>query len=295
MCQMKKFTIIIPHHNIPNLLERCLRSIPKRDDLQVIIIDDNSDPEKVDFENFPGLHEEHVEVIFTKEGKGAGYARNVGIAQANSKWLLFADADDLYSEGFNEFLDKYGDTDADVVYFANINVDTKTMKPVEGGIQISEMIQICMETGNFDLLRYKSDTPWSKMVRMSVIKKYSICYHEIPAGNDVWFSSNIGYYAQHIKLCDKPIYIYTMRNGSIQHTPNKENLLARIHEAYVMNNFLRNIDKLEFYAESWPAFLNLRKVSVWLFAKEIIPYFIKTPKFVLWKHIKYSFKKYFKM
>lgn len=288
---MKKFTIIIPHYNIPHLLHRCLKSIPKRDDLQVIIVDDNSDPQKVDFENFPGLHEEHVEVIFTKEGKGAGYARNIGIAHANSKWLLFADADDWYSEHFNDFLNEYGDTDADVVYFANMNVDTETMEPIQEGIQILEMIQRCMKTGNFDLLRYKSDTPWSKMVNMSVVKKYAIRYHEIPAGNDVWFSSNVGYHAQHIMTYDKPVYIYAIRSGSIQHTPNKENLLARVHEAYVMNRFLKDIDKLEFYAEAWPAFLKLRKISVCLFVKEIVPFFINTPRFVLYKHFKYSLKK----
>lgn len=87
------------------------------------------------------------------------------------------------------------------------------------------------------------------------------------------------------------LYIYAIRSGSIQHTPNKENLLARVHEAYVMNSFLKDIDKLEFYAEAWPAFLKLRKISACLFVKEIVPFFINTPKFVLYKHFKYSLRK----
>ena len=37
------YTIIIPHHNIPSLLRRCLASIPKRIDLQTIVVDDHSD------------------------------------------------------------------------------------------------------------------------------------------------------------------------------------------------------------------------------------------------------------
>ena len=37
------YSIIIPHHNTPDLLQRLLHSIPQRDDLEVIIVDDNGD------------------------------------------------------------------------------------------------------------------------------------------------------------------------------------------------------------------------------------------------------------
>lgn len=47
------YNIIIPHKNTPKLLQRCLDSIPQRDDLHIIIVDDNSDLEKMDFEHFP--------------------------------------------------------------------------------------------------------------------------------------------------------------------------------------------------------------------------------------------------
>ena len=50
------YTIIIPHKNTTDLLRKCIDSIPKRNDVQVIIVDDNSDADKVDFEHFPGLN-----------------------------------------------------------------------------------------------------------------------------------------------------------------------------------------------------------------------------------------------
>ena len=62
------YSFIIPHHNLPELLKRCVSSIPKRDDVQIIIVDDNSDPSIVDFDNFPFLGEKNVEVIFDKSG-----------------------------------------------------------------------------------------------------------------------------------------------------------------------------------------------------------------------------------
>ena len=53
---MINYSIIIPHKNIPNLLQRCLDSIPNREDVQIIVVDDNSDPNIVDFDKFPGLN-----------------------------------------------------------------------------------------------------------------------------------------------------------------------------------------------------------------------------------------------
>jgi len=68
---MINYSIIIPHKNTPDLLQKCIDSIPHREDVQIIVVDDNSDEDKVDFEHFPGLNEKATEVYFTKEGKGA--------------------------------------------------------------------------------------------------------------------------------------------------------------------------------------------------------------------------------
>ena len=100
------FSIIIPHKNIPSLLQRCLDSIPKRDDVQIIVVDDNSNPQKVDFEKFPGLDKPNTEAYFDKSGKGAGRARNVGLKHAKGEWVIFADCDDYFHvEVLNEIMD----------------------------------------------------------------------------------------------------------------------------------------------------------------------------------------------
>ena len=106
---MYNYAIIIPHKNCPDLLQRALDSIPEKDDIQVIIVDDNSDATKVDFENFPGLGRKNTIVVFDKSGKGAGRARNIGLSKIenNTKWILFLDADDFFSYRIEEILEKY--------------------------------------------------------------------------------------------------------------------------------------------------------------------------------------------
>jgi len=37
------YSIIIPHKNIPELLIRCIESIPSKNDIEIIVVDDNSD------------------------------------------------------------------------------------------------------------------------------------------------------------------------------------------------------------------------------------------------------------
>ena len=87
---MLNYSIIIPHKNCPDLLKRLLDSIPERDDVQIIVVDDNSDEGKK-----PSIDRKDTEVILldAERSKGAGRARNVGLEHAEGKWLLFADAD----------------------------------------------------------------------------------------------------------------------------------------------------------------------------------------------------------
>ena len=70
------YSIIIPHKNSTVLLERCLRSIPCRKDVQVIVVDDNSENQEELNAVVGGFSQ--VELILT-QGGGAGHARNEGL------------------------------------------------------------------------------------------------------------------------------------------------------------------------------------------------------------------------
>jgi len=222
------YSIIIPHKNIPRLLQRCLSSIPRRKDVQIIVVDDNSAPDKVDFKQFPGQDDFFVEVIFTKEGKGAGYARNIGLTKAIGKWLLFADADDFFNYCINDILDEYINSDADIVYFKHNSLDSNTYAPTcrlfDYNIYINQWISSSIKNDN--LLRYKHATPWSKLFSRKSIVKNQILFDEVSRNNDVTFSYLAGFYARAICVDIRTLYCCTVRQGSIQHKkPNIENKL----------------------------------------------------------------------
>ena len=109
------YSIIIPHKNSPELLKRCIGSIPPRDDVQVIVVDDNSDPEIVDFKKIQFTRD--VEVYGVDYSRWGGHARNIGLSKAIGKWILFSDCDDYFEDGFLDVLDKYSNENFDVIFY----------------------------------------------------------------------------------------------------------------------------------------------------------------------------------
>ena len=111
------YSIIIPHYDIPDLLVRCLQSIPVREDVQVIVVDDCSPGGDEYAARYPELKRPFVEFYSTTHRGGAGTARNIGLQHARGHWLVFADADDFFAEDFGRLLDKYKDYAEDLIYF----------------------------------------------------------------------------------------------------------------------------------------------------------------------------------
>jgi len=243
-----KYSIIIPHKNTPDLLQRCLGSIPKRKDLQIIIVDDNSDPEKVNFNAFPGLNDPNIEIILTKEGKGAGYARNVGLAKAKGKWLFFADADDFYNKCFMDAVDNYIDSDADIIYFSMNSVYSDSLVPANRGEYYSQLVEnFCKNTNNSeDLLRYDFVSPYAKMISHELVRKYRICFDEVIASNDAMFSIKAGHYARSIQANQFPIYCVTISRGTLTNRRSFKILYSRYLVTLRTNEFLKSVHKKKF-------------------------------------------------
>jgi glycosyltransferase involved in cell wall biosynthesis len=257
-----RYSIIIPHRNIPDLLRRCLDSIPRRDDLQIIVVDDNSDPAIVDFASFPGNGDPSVELVFTKEGKGGGYARNIGLTRARGSRLLFADADDFYTGDFNDILDAYRDDTSDIVFFNADSVDSDTYKPAERNRPLDTYITAFCKS-HFQsrkkkaelLLRYRFSEPWAKIIKKSLVDGHHIRFDETPINNDCTFSYLAGFYVHTITVEPRIGYCVTTRAESLTYAPaTPEKILARIyvfgkcalffreHEIpFMIDNYLSNL------------------------------------------------------
>lgn len=236
---MINFTIIIPTKNIPSLLNRCVNSIPKRNDIQIIIVDDNSDPQIVDFHNYPGIDDSRIEIYYVKENKGAGYARNVGLKHAKGKWLIFADSDDFFTKEFTIILDEYVDANYDVIYFKTISVDSNSLEPSTRSLGFNRYIDL--------YLNHKIDkvelglnycVPWGKIIRRNIVDKNGLLYSETKASNDIYFAARLSLASDNIYADYQYIYCVTFRRDSLTTTPSINLLYDRLNEKLKRNQLL---------------------------------------------------------
>ena len=218
------YSIIIPHKNIPDLLQRCLSSIPRREDVEIIVIDDNSDPEIVNFNEFPGYNDPYIKLIFTKEGKGAGYSRNVGIKNVSGKWILFADADDYFNYCINDIFNEYNNSSADIIYFKHNCLNTYSYVTENRSMNYNTYIDYWTFSKNRaeKLLKYEHVTPWAKLIKKELIEDNNILFDEVYVNNDVTFTYLIGFYSNNIEIDKRAIYNYTIRNNSLSYETHKQ-------------------------------------------------------------------------
>ena len=119
---MKKVSIIIPVYNQEKLIVKALDSIPRRDDIEVIVIDDGSTDNTWDvITNYDTSDKLDLIVLANGVNKNPGYSRNKGIEAATGKYIFFLDSDDyLYTDKWDEFVACLGDYD--MVYY-NLQVN----------------------------------------------------------------------------------------------------------------------------------------------------------------------------
>lgn len=238
---MINYSIIVPHKNIPKLLQRCLDSIPQRNDLEVIVVDDNSNPDIVNFDDFPGFDRKDTTIIFDKSGKGAGRARNIGLQYAQGKWLLFADSDDYFNYCFNDMLNLYKEDSADIIYFFVSSVDCETYINSGRADAFNDIYKQYLDN-NIEaegLIRYIVSAPWGKFIKRSLIINNQISCEETSRCNDVRFSYLIGYYANTLKVDEHAIYCLTSRSLSLSNTISEEKIVDKIRVFARRERFLK--------------------------------------------------------
>ena len=253
---MINYSIIIPHYNIPDLLARCLRSIPERDDIQVIVVDDNSPNQESYLSTIPELSRKNVEFYPNKDGLGAGHARNVGLSHAVGKWLVFSDSDDFFVDDFSEILDEYVNDDHDVIYFNIKSCDCYDTSKVFPDGNKNHIFNKYYETGNDVYFRVCYTEPWGRIIHRSVVVDNAIQFQETKAHNDLLFAVKVGLSAKNVLIVDKPLYWYVIREGSLGHQKKAEPFAKVCDRMLAWNStqqYLReNGIKTKFFLPTWP-------------------------------------------
>lgn len=217
-------SVIVPHFNSHESLLRLLDSIPSRDDIEVIIVDDRSDESSLSVLRRNGIS------FFTNEGKkGAGSCRNLGIRVAKGKYILFADADDYFVSDAFYNIDNVTSKECeyDVVYFSPTSVCSITGEESDRHVMYCSLIEEYLSKDHDKTVLYDFVVPWSKLILKSVIDRNSLKFDEVIASNDVMFSMKLNLLAQSINVSKDNIYCVTRGKGTLTVTRSPEVIKSR--------------------------------------------------------------------
>jgi len=224
-------TVIIPHYNSPVLLKKLLGSIPEREEIQVIVVDDNSTKEIGAYEECVAEYENSVTFLKnTLAQKGAGNSRNVGLLEAKGDWLLFADADDFFLDSMWGVLDKYTKEDADIIFFVPTSISLETGEESDRHRYSKSLIDEYLAKKDLKskaILQYGFDSPWSKLIRRSLVEKNQITFDNTKVANDVMFSAKCAVAAGEIMASEEVFYCITRGKGTLATTGGEENFDIR--------------------------------------------------------------------
>ena len=97
-------SIIVPLYNKEKCILKTLESITSQnfDDYEIVVVDDGSTDNSVTL--IRGLNNDKIRLFHKENGRPAS-ARNYGVNNANGKWGLFLDADDILEPGALKILD----------------------------------------------------------------------------------------------------------------------------------------------------------------------------------------------
>ena len=283
------YSFIIPHHNSPQLLNRCLNTIPQRGDIEIIVIDDNSESDKK-----PQISRPDVSIIDidAEHTKGAGRARNYGLAKAKGKWLLFADADDFYEMGFVDVLDNYKDSGSDIIFFDayfNYDIRTNTCKNNKYEIIISNYLKNPDSRYWLKMLKHGNNATWMRMYSHDYIRKIGVKYDEIPACNDGWFVQFSSAMTDKVSAIPQKLYYYVDTAGSITKTRHgKQAELLKQQAGFRINHLLAKQKAYCAIPSFTHGFKNLIDrygyfYSIYLFLRKVI-YDVSPLKLYYYKH-----------
>lgn len=222
---MYNYSVIIPHKNCVNLLFRCLDSIPRRKDIQVIVVDDVSSFSKGEKQQLLDKQDSNIKIVFLEKTHFAGGARNEGISLSEGKWLVFADSDDFFTKGAFDVMDQYLMSESDIVFFGDTSCYSDTLEPTNRYGQRMKMLEdFCRYKSeeSSEFLRFKNPTPTCKMIKRDLVYLNKIRFDEVRASNDDMFSLLTGFFAKSIDADVRPTYCGTIRRGSLMQTKSKE-------------------------------------------------------------------------
>lgn len=240
-------SVIVPVYNVEAYLPRCIDSILAQTyrNLEIILVDDGTKDASDKICDAYAEKDNRIRVIHKPNG-GLSSARNAGIDIATGEYLAFVDSDDwIEPDTYEHLLSAALRYDVKLVCAGRYDVDSATGEKKKGLCPPREEVVTGTEMARRIFL-------WENMDSASWDKLYHRClFREIrfPLGKiveDVPIMYLIALDAGKVAMCDKPVYNYYHRPGSITTARISEKTFHFAGHTEILYDYIReNVPELQ--------------------------------------------------
>ena len=210
---MKQVSVIVPVYNVEEYLRHCLDSIISQTykNLEIILIDDGSMDDSGRICDEYVKNDKRIKVVH-KENGGVSSARNAGIREVTSEYIVFIDSDDYVDANYVELLlNEIVSRDADIAITTHY-VEYPNKMPV---VRYEKERVVLNPHNAIDRMLYDEGidiSPWGKIYKKELFSK--IKYPEGRIFEDTAITPLLLMEAKKIAINNQPTYHYLIQNSN---------------------------------------------------------------------------------
>lgn len=243
---MSQISIIIPIYNAEKYLPKCLDSIINQTfkDIEIICVNDGSTDDSLNILNDYTAKDCRIKV-FSQANAGPAKARNVGLTNSQSEFIMFCDADDTYEPDMCKImLDTItaNQTDCAMCNSNIISQNDRTYSDVYFNPPLKGLINKKLHKINVVL--------WNKIFRKSIIDKYNITFPDGFLHDDDCFWYKYALCSRNIYITTDKLYNYVIHSNSIIDNYNNHKQANYFDRFYITKNLLEFAKKHQFFDQN---------------------------------------------
>ena len=215
-------SVLMPVYNSEKFLLETVQAVINQSytDWELILVDDGSTDNSKEICTKLMNDDKRIKYIF-QENLGVSHTRNVALENAQGKYIVFVDSDDLIHEDYLKILInsiEKNNSDVSVCNFIERKIlNTGKIEDItrefylKEVMEMSEMKDYIMDFGNSGLL----NPLWNKIYKRQIIENNNITFDEdIKTGEDFIFNLQYFRKTKKISFIKEKLYYYIRRNNN---------------------------------------------------------------------------------
>ena len=211
-------SVVIPVYKVETFLPDCLNSLCQQtyQNLEIICVNDGSPDNSLAILADYAARDQRIKVL-NKENGGQSTARNMGLKNAQGKYVFFLDSDDWLSRDcLGELVQKAEETGADLTCIDRITVwhnpDKIEKEPMIAGLKPG------IHPVDNHVVKQMWVVPWGKLFRRRQLEDMDAKFPEGYIYEDEFLHYYVMTQLRTVAVCDKGTVYYRIRENSTMNT-----------------------------------------------------------------------------